>query len=144
MSLATHDDLECYLGSTVRVVSVDNGGASIDELLGAVGAGVALTIRHPAPDEDITEWCGLVIDLQPQILVLTHNDRLLDRANFAPMSTRQVLLRAGNGELSYQWAMVGGRITLVVSGSSPDATAALSDIELRKVGALLKGLLSGR
>jgi hypothetical protein len=144
MSIATQDDLESYLDSTVRVVSVDNGGSSIDELLTAVGATSALTIRHPALDEDMTEWCGLVIDLQPQILLLTHNDRLLDRAGFAPMSTRQILLRCSYSELSYQWTMIGERITLVITGSSPDAVAAMTGIELRKVGALLKGLLTGR
>jgi hypothetical protein len=144
MSIATQDDLECYLSSGVRVVSVDNFGSSLDELLHAVDATTALTIRHPAPDEDITEWCGLLIDLEPQILVVSHNDRLLDRANFAQMSTRQMLLRGTNGMLSYQWTMIGDRITLVITGSDPDAVRNLSSVELRKLGALLKGLLTAR
>jgi hypothetical protein len=144
MSIATQDDLECYLGSDVRVVSVDNDGASLAELLNTVGASGALTIRHPSPDEDMTEWSGLVIDLEPQVLLLSHGDRLLDRANFAPMSTRQLLLRGVNGTLSYQWTMVGARITLVITGSHADAVRTLSPVELHKLGALLKGLLTAR
>ena len=54
MSIATQDDLECYLNSSVRVVSVDNDGSSLDELLQAVDATTALTIRHPAPDYSST------------------------------------------------------------------------------------------
>jgi hypothetical protein len=144
MSLATQDDLECYLGSTVRVVSVDNGGSSLYELLDTIGAATVLTIRHPSADEDMTEWAGLVIDLEPQILILSHNDRLIDRANFAPMSTRQILLRAAHGMLSYQWIMIGERITLVITGSHQDAVGMLSAPELHKLGALLKGLLNAR
>ena len=75
---------------------------------------------------------------------MSYNDRLLDRANFAPMSTRQILLRGNNSVLSYQWTMIGERITLVITGSNPDAVRTLSTVELRKLGALLKGLLTAR
>ncbi len=140
MSLATQDDLSRYLDSAVRVVSVDDGGEPPTEL-GELLGGSILTVRHPTDAEGIDEWRQLIVDLEPRVLVVSHDTRLVERAGFPTMGPLQVLMRTDGLSLGYRWARIGNLITLVVSGSETDALRVLSALELRKLATLVRGLL---
>lgn len=142
MSIAMQDDLDQYLSAHVRVVSVDTPAAAMGEIIGALGGAGLIELRRPHDHEDPTEWCHLVTGLSPHLLVVAHDDGLLDRAGWTRRSRRNPLMRVGGTDVSYEWRSLGDHPALVVTGSGPGSLDALDADRLHTIGTLARGLVA--